>query len=186
MEKPGFWRVFCAIPLDQAQCLLGAQQSLYSDALWQWQTPERLHLTLAFCDRFPDSSWQASLKYLRRVLGACPAGHLTLHACGAFPNIGKPRCWVAYCDSTAILKQLYAICGSCAKACGWSSDTRPFEPHVTLATGLRSPPPQASVELLEPIQLPVDRIIIVRSHLEGHTSRYETLASIALAESEDH
>ena len=186
MKKPRFWRIFCAIPVDKAQCLLGAQQSLCSDALWQWQTPERMHLTLAFCARFPESSWQTSLKYLRRVLGTCPSDQLTLRTCGVFPHTGQPRCWVAYCASTATLKQLHAMCEACAKACDWPVDTRPFEPHVTLATGLTSLPPKALVQLPEPIQLPIEQVIIVRSHLQGHASRYEILASIALAESEDH
>jgi len=183
----GSVRCFVAVPLDAAlRSTLAASAATWSgqppaDAL-RWSQPDGWHLTLVFLgDVNPDDigsigSIVESVAARHRRL-RLPTGRL-----GAFPRSGSARVlWYAVGDPDG---SLGAIAADLARALGLPQD-EPYRPHVTLARArrghvdLRGWIEAASVSAPE-TTLGVERLELMRSHLDGGPARYETLATLAL------
>ncbi|MDH3397475.1 MAG: RNA 2',3'-cyclic phosphodiesterase, partial [Acidimicrobiia bacterium] len=91
--------------------------------------------------------------------------------------------WLAIDGGAGRLEQLAARSEDAAQQAGFAPEDRPFHSHLTLS---RIRPHQDLRPLIEqvdsfPMSLPVDRLIVYRSHLGRGGARYEELESFELS-----
>ena len=154
-------------------------------------------------ERFPDARWvptanrHVTLKFLgqtrprlqgwvdEQVAGAAvdvAPFETSLSHLGAFPSARRARIvWAGLVDRTGVMASLAGALDE-AVAEEFPPETRGFTPHCTVA---RSDPPLRLGENdlnvpLRPVRFPVDRIVLLRSHLRRPWPRYEPLATYQL------
>lgn len=145
----------------------------------RWSRPETVHLTL----RFLGSSSPAQIESLRLPLSAaaehCPASEARVGALGTFPARGSPRVlWLGLELAPEIL-DLQKACEGAAVSAGFPPETRPFQPHLTLAR-FRSRVPRPD---LPPVDLGVarlDRLVLFRSDTRPDGAVHTPIARFAL------
>jgi RNA 2',3'-cyclic 3'-phosphodiesterase len=128
----------------------------------RWSRPEGVHLTL----RFLGSTSPDQVESLRPALAAaaegCPASDARVGDLGVFPARGSPRVlWVGL-DLAPEILALQKACERAAVSAGFPSETRPFQPHLTLARFR----PRVRRPDLPPADLGVtrlDRLVLFRS-----------------------
>lgn len=130
-------RVFLAIELTpQLRLALSELQSIIKKGLppVSWVRPESIHLTLKFLGETDESL----VDELRQAVSRAAAGHapfsITIGGLGVFPNARAPRIlWVGLEGELEALRDLAAEVEQACEALGFPSETRPFNPHLTLA-----------------------------------------------------
>lgn len=181
------WRCFVAVPLvdalrgELAKASAGWRTQPPADAL-RWAEPDAWHLTLAFLGSIAPDDVPGVAATLSRVAAAHEPTEVATGRLGAFHRPGSVRVlWYGVADPD---HRLAAFAGNLADALDLSGD-EPFRAHVTLARARRRP-----VDLRGWIEtasasapdgrLAVDRIALMRSHLDEGPARYETLATFTL------
>ena len=144
--------------------------------------PANWHVTLRFLGRTDEVAYQ-------RVLGALAEADLggpfplSFGGLGAFPRAARATVlWLAVERGADRLEELAAVSEAAAQGAGFAAEDRPFHPHVTLS---RVRPHQDLRPLIErmpafPLVLPVDRLVVYRSHLGRGGAKYEELESVPL------
>lgn len=145
----------------------------------------------------PPANWHLTLRFLgttdqvayERVLAAMseadPDGPFSVGfgGLGAFPRpVRATVLWLAVEEGAERLGDLAAVAEAAAQEAGFAPEERPFHPHLTLS---RIRPHQDLRPLIDrvprfPLVLPVDRLVIYRSHLGRGGARYEELESVPL------
>ena len=182
------WRCFVGVPMNDplramlraALAPLEATVSAGADHL-RWIDPTAWHLTLAFLGPTPHSEVPRLIDALGQVGSdhapfAVPTGGL-----GAFPSRREVRIlWFGLADRSRRLAEL-AVAVRTAVGCETAS---PFRAHLTLARsqGDRGlPVPDATWGVAMPAsQMPVEELVLYRSHTALGPARYEILASVPL------
>lgn len=79
------------------------------------------------------------------------------------------------------MQRLGASVHDALEGIGFARDERGFHPHITLAR-LRHPRALSLPHIrVEPVAVPVDRVVVFESHLGGpRPARYEALATVPL------
>lgn len=77
------------------------------------------------------------------------------------------------------LADLHNQLGIRIKACGFNPESRPYNPHVTMARKVRGP---VETLTLNKIKWMVDHFVLLRSTLVGNAVQYQVRASYALHE----
>ena len=146
----------------------------------------------------PPPNWHLTLRFLgstdrvayERVLAALtdgdPGGPFSVGfgGLGAFPRPARATVlWLGIERGSDRLAGLSALAEDAARTAGFAAEDRPFHPHLTLS---RLRPHQDVRPLIErtppfPLTLPVDRLVVYRSHLGRGGARYEELDSIPLS-----
>ena len=110
-----------------------------------WVKPGNIHLTLKFLgDTDPDRISGIQNK-LAETLVPFERFQLSLDSTGVFPNTENPRIlWVGLKDNDGTLTTLQIAIEKALESVGFSTDLRPFSPHLTLARiqsswGIKSP-----------------------------------------------
>ncbi|MCL2299710.1 MAG: RNA 2',3'-cyclic phosphodiesterase [Firmicutes bacterium] len=165
-------RLFIAINFDDKTKarLLQCQESLRQASVdGNFTRPENLHLTLVFLGEAPPGR----VPEIQRVMESAPAGPFSLQ----FEGIGKfGDTWWVGIRQNPMLTGLYDHLSQGLKAAGFSIESRPFKPHLTLAREviLR---PGASLEKSAPFVTQVAAIHLMKSErINGkltYTSIYE-------------
>jgi 2'-5' RNA ligase len=182
------WRCFVGVPIGEplrgqlraAAAPLRAAVSAEADDL-RWIDPTAWHLTLAFLGPTATEEVPRLIDALVRVAGdhapfAIPTGGL-----GAFPSRREVRIlWFGLADRSRRLAEL-AVAVRTAVGCETAS---PFRAHLTLARahGDRGVTvPDATWKVPMPAgQMPVEELVLYRSHTARGAARYEILASAPL------
>lgn len=180
-------RLFVAVPLsDDVRAGLAAHLMEAGDDRplpGKPVPPPNWHVTLRFLGKTDEVAYQ-------RVLAALSASHLGgsfslgFGGLGAFPRpVRATVLWLAIESGVERLKNLATLAEMAARDAGFSAEDRPFHPHVTLS---RVRPHQDLRPLIErtppfPLTLPVDRVVIYRSHLGRGGARYEELESVSFS-----
>lgn len=179
------WRCFVAVPLDDA--LRSALDRTLRDLrgrpgaeAWRWTDAEAWHVTLAFLGATDAAAVPRLVTDLRRVAGGFAPLDLEAGGLGAFPSRGRARVlWFGIADPRGELRRLAR---AVADACGLPDDGR-FRGHVTLARAREREGVDAAgllgAEAPEG-RLPVERIVLYRSHLGRGPARYEALAAMPI------
>ena len=187
------WRLFIAVPLPPAVMeRLGMISTRLADRNWpvRWTDPANAHLTLHFLGEV--DSTRAEL--IRMALPGEAAKHqaFTLHTggLGVFPDRKKPRVlWMGLDGETERLTALHAGVGTMLEQLDFEVEQRPYSPHITLGRlreqigaerGMTIWTTLRGFQLGEPLAVPVDEVILYRSHLSHTGSRYEPLATAKL------
>ena len=93
--------------------------------------PEDLHLTLAFLGHLDLDKASAILSALRAMATPLPA--LTCIGQAWWPNTQRPRMHVMRYGQPGALRSMFESVQSLVKQLALPIDTRPFQPHITLA-----------------------------------------------------
>ncbi len=196
------WRLFLAVPLPQeVRERLSELVARLEPSGWpmRWVDPDNGHLTLHFLGDTPPE--QAAL--LRLALGPIVAGHeafdLRTAGLGVFPKLKRPRVlWLGLWGPAHRLESIYNELGDALAEMQFPIEDKPFSPHITLGRvrntqgGMRELPEQlraaidamASEGLADPkdgIPVPIEEVLLMRSHLEPAGPRYEVIERFPLA-----
>jgi 2'-5' RNA ligase len=179
--------VFIAIPLSaearDAVTSLVASLPVPAGRAVRWVRFDGLHLTIRFLGPTPSDRLGA----VGAAVAAVAAGewpfNVSIRGAGAFPNLRRPRAlWLGVDEGTAELSRLSREANAALVAAGWSTDDRPYRPHLTLARsdGVRAGPATASA-LIEAargftVTFTADRLVLFESLTGGGPARYEPMA----------
>ena len=153
-----------------------------------WPSPERLHLTIAFVGEVDDPRAAAIQGALAPPVQV-PSFDLTIGGTGAFPQHGPPRVlWAGLEHGKEDLIALEDEIGGRLAALGIPRETRPYNPHLTLAR-VREPAGLRAARLFDGLEerrlgtTRVDAITLFQSRLSPKGPTYLALLRTPLAES---
>jgi 2'-5' RNA ligase len=200
------WRLFLAVPLpDEVRERLRALIDRLEPSGWpmRWVDPDNGHLTLHFLGDTPPE--QAAI--LRLALGPVIVAHeafdLRTAGLGVFPKLKRPRVlWLGLWGPAHRLESVYNDLGDVLTEMQFPIEERPFSPHITLGrvrntqSGIRELPEQlrSAIEEMERegladpkdgIVVPIEEVLLMRSHLGQDGPRYEEIARFPLAPREE-
>jgi 2'-5' RNA ligase len=186
--RDGDWRCFVGVPIGQPlardlRAALGPLKEAASadaDEL-RWIDPPEWHLTLAFMG----PTKPPEIPRLVAALGEVASNHapfaIPTGSLGAFPSRREVRIlWYGLADRSRRLAEL-AIAVRVAVDCDTAS---PFRAHLTLARargdqGVTVPAATWNVPMPAG-RLPIEELVLYRSHLGAGPARYEMLANVPL------
>src|SRR5680860_30767 len=190
-------RLFLAVPLpDGVVELVDTVTKRLEREEWpvRWTAPGNAHVTLHFLGEVEPERAQL----LRLSLSATVALHerfnLRTADLGVFPNMKRPRIiWLGLYGPAHRLHTLRNEIGELLESFEFELDDKEFHPHITLGrvrdarkSRIRDLPAsiRARLELAastgevthkNPLPVPVNEVLLVRSHLETDGPRYEVL-----------
>lgn len=194
-------RSFIAIELSgEAQAALtGLQTRLKSSVPAQtvrWTAPENIHLTLHFLGNVAAGDIEKIAEALHLAASVCQPMSLTLGGLGCFPNTRRPRIvWTGIAGETQQLVKLQRELGDRLKGIGgFTPETRPYSPHLTIGRVKDNLPPRQLAQLGEVIErkqeqvgelaaLWVTEISLIQSDLRPTGPVYTQLAHASLINS---
>ena len=182
------WRLFVAVPLpddlrrDLAATVEDWRNELAGDSSTpdlRWTDPDGWHVTLAFLGMTSPDAVRRITDSLRVALADHNAFELPSGELGAFPRPAYARViWYGVHDDG----KLASLARSVRDALG-VDDAAMFRAHVTLAR-LRAATAVAqwlATHRAPPGVLPVEHVLLMRSHLGPGPARYAELAAVPLA-----
>jgi len=181
-------RAFVAVPCGEplARELSRRLDAPAGVAPVRWTEPLSWHLTLQFLGNWPGARLSA-LRQALEPLRDAPAVDLQPAGLGGFPDLRRPRVLFLQVRGTGPLVEL-AVRVRQASDAVWPEgpqDTRPLEPHLTLAR-VREPLQVWQVKALKKINLDdlpilaLDRFDLMASQPTTGGARHTALASFAL------
>jgi RNA 2',3'-cyclic 3'-phosphodiesterase len=148
----------------------------------RWIPPQNLHVTMMFLGNVADDAIEPIATALASAASSAQAGSTRLEGVGAFPNPKRPRVlWVGLNDPSEVLARLAASVGDALEPLGFVREQRRFRPHVTIARIPRPTPMDLDGIAVEPLEVPVREVVLMRSHLGKGSARYEALMRWPLA-----
>jgi 2'-5' RNA ligase len=173
--RNGFARrlFFASWPDDAARCRLAAAvRDLVPEGAGRPQRPDQWHMTIEFLGDVPGSR-------LQDVLDAGMAASGGATACGLeFDRVEHWRRPQVLCLAASSipgpLAGLLQALRAALRQRGFTPDTRPFRPHLTLARRCVQAPPAVP---FEPLQWPVQAISLVQSVTGPAGARYVELSA---------
>jgi RNA 2',3'-cyclic 3'-phosphodiesterase len=179
-------RLFVGIDLDEtarAACAAVSAELRKTGFGAKYESPEKLHVTLAFLGFVEPASVAAIVSQLASSALRCAPSAVTLDKLGAFPHERRPRVvYIGAREQGASFRALAAGVRNGYAAHGFDFTNDPVA-HVTVARVKES---TRALPLLEfkPISLQIRRLVLFESLPDPahETSRYEVLASAQLDE----
>lgn len=187
-------RSFIAIelPTEIKTGLSSLEEKLKSGGypLVKWVAPESIHLTLKFLGNIATSKISPLVAAMERAAeGILPFG-VSIRGLGTFPNWQRPQViWVGLSDGVEILSNLQKRIDSALSPLGFSPESRPFTPHLTLARVKETASSQeqrklgdwvASTEFGPPLSFKVDALSLMKSQLTPSGAIYSRIALVEL------
>lgn len=157
-------RLFIAVRFSEEihDLLLESIASLKAQSLsGSFTSPQNLHLTLAFIGE------TNRISAIHRAMDEPPAAPfpLTVRSCGRFGNL-----WWAGVEDSLVLSRLAAQLQNSLRHVGFSIESRPFKPHITLG---RQIVPRNSISLtVPPASMMVEKISLMKSERLGGRLTY--------------
>ncbi len=195
-DPPGTSRLFIAVPVaDRVKENIGrlmeqvAGAPIEERAFGQprWVRVDGLHLTLRFLGATPNER----IGELKVALESAAVGlgpfEIELHGGGAFPSPYRPRVlWIGISRGGDELAELVRQLDVELSPLGWTPESRPFSPHLTLARtdGVSGSSDKASrlIELARDVawSWKAEELILYRSLLGRGPARYEAVETAPL------
>ncbi|QFT90252.1 2'-5'-RNA ligase [Bacillus sp. THAF10] len=159
------------IPMELKEKLSLSMKNMKNELPFtRWVHPDDLHLTLAFLGRMEPSQKKRIMELLPNVVKQHEPFTIVLNNLGTFGNPQSPRIfWYGVEESEQLFslrKSVYDVCQNI----GFTLDTRPFHPHITLARKWKGPGSmtedklQSSSSLSQSFQ--VNNVILYETHLD--------------------
>jgi RNA 2',3'-cyclic 3'-phosphodiesterase len=182
-------RVFIAVslPPDLKAKLTAMQQEFrHSSVEAAWVREAGFHITLKFLGEVDSSQIEPIVSCMTEATQRYHPFSLTLCGVGVFPHESSPRVlWVGIQDEAGLLRQLQQAIEARLTQLGFTSEARPFAPHLTLARLKRV---SRRGEFLANLSahreamlgpLDVDHIELVESQLHPSGARYSTVKAVS-------
>lgn len=184
-ESARRWRCFWAVPLPEdlqggLSQFVGMLRALPGvDDDWRFGAPDGWHVTLAFLGEIEPERVEPMMARVANALSDLPASRAQMGDLGGFPGDSRARVmWLGLTCETDALPALAAAVRSAIPV----DEHQPFRAHVTLARsrnrgGAVVPKSDAAV----PRRIvPIEEVVLYRSHTGRSPARYEPLARITL------
>ena len=183
-------RCFVAIEIPEPiqNRLEGIQESLQQQIQKaSWVKPGNIHLTLKFLGDVDPADLDSIGGAIESVTMRHRSFSLCLGGVGAFPNLARPRVmWAGVKVGKERVYDLAEDINSALSHCGFSFDTKKFNPHLTIARlkGRMDLRPYTAeyhqYDRIDGAEMTVDTISLVRSQLHPQGAIYSTLQSYPL------
>ena len=147
-----------------------------------WVHHDDYHITLVFLGEV-SSLLLSRIQEEMQQLSINRRFSITLQGIGTFGSAERPRVlWAGIThppELFALQKQAYHFCS----ALGFSLETRPYRPHITLGRRWRGEHPLTDLQQqeLHELSFSVEKITLYKSHLQ-RTPKYEEIFSTLLSE----
>jgi 2'-5' RNA ligase len=181
------WRCFWAVPLpvELRASLSGFVARLRAapgvEDDWRFTEADSWHVTLAFLGGIPKESVEPMVMRVAAAVEGTSPFDLTVRGLEGFNgHRGARVLWVGVHGDGKDLRELAAAVRSAA---GLPDEADPFRAHVTLARSrnrLGAPLPQPDEEP-PAARVPVDEVVLLRSHLGRGPANYEAIARVPLS-----
>ena len=189
-------RTFIALELDEAlqRHLEGLihQVARQLPAL-RWVDPVGIHLTLAFLGELSNEQVAEAMNATELAARKIPSFQYRLTSPGIFGSLRQPRViWIGIDEPSGRLRQLHRVLNTELEQRGFTVDTRPFSPHLTLSRVKEPLKPEEQAILQQflngkrsEISSPpyhVGQVSVMESTLSRAGARYTCLRNYPLAE----
>ena len=180
-------RLFCAIELPgplraKAARYMADLREAAPDVRASWDREEKLHLTLKFFGDVEEDRVPQLKGAIERAASRTSPFELAIHDTGLFPPRGIPRVlWLGVADPYGGLEKLHHYLEDECASLGIERERKRFHPHLTIAR-LRSPEGARKLAGIhksrgfEPEAFQASEVILMRSQLGPHGSRYTKLS----------
>ena len=166
--------------------LASTQQRLRnSGAQVRWVQPHNIHLTLKFLGSVPAQRLLDVTRAVQRAAVPAPPIPLELAVLGCFPNRRAPRVvWAGLKQLPEELRDLQQRVEKELVAIGFSAESRPFSPHLTLGRvrsdrNLGKLVEAMRAERLEPLRFEAAEVVVMASRLHASGALYTPVSRIA-------
>ncbi len=166
--------------------LASTQQRLRnSGAQVRWVKPHNIHLTLKFLGSVPAQRLQDVARAVQRAAVPAPPIPLELAVLGCFPNRRAPKVvWAGLKQLPEELRDLQQRVEKELVAIGFSAESRPFSPHLTLGRvrsdrNLGKLVAAMRAERLEPLRFEAAEVVVMASRLHASGALYTPVSRIS-------
>ena len=162
------------------------------DARLQWVRPEAIHLTLKFLGDIEDGQVEDIAQALAVAVSPQARFSMEVGGLGVFPDLRAPRVlWIGLSGPGPLVSLAQSVDQALA-GLDFSLETRPFNPHLTLARikerGREVGKALAVIGLLaqgSPVgTLPVQTVSLMRSELKPSGAVYSRLREVGLRDAQ--
>jgi 2'-5' RNA ligase len=178
-------RAFLAIPLprqlqESIRVIQTELQASIAEA--RWTRPENLHLTLHFFGEIDQETLEKLKVSVLSIKGCQRSFQVEVKGLGAFPNPRRSRVIWLGLEPRGQLEQLHRATEQYLSQAGFTTDSRPYSPHLTIGrllggkldlTELFSSMQQKTIE-----PLTVDRLILYESRLRPEGAQHIPLLTV--------
>ena len=185
--------MFCAVELPanirkQIEKHIDRLRQAVPAAQASWTRVGNIHLTLKFFGNVDTHRVTGISEALSCAVQDSSRFQISIAGAGAFPGLSQPRVlWIGVDDSSSQLTQLHRrIDEDCAKE-GFEEEARAYRPHLTIAR-LRNPKGAKALAGahqsfgFEPMQMPVNELLLFRSELSSKGSKYTVVSRHELSD----
>jgi RNA 2',3'-cyclic 3'-phosphodiesterase len=151
-----------------------------------WVHPQDLHITLAFLGNTDGSKMEATNQLIESALRRHSVFDLQIDHLGIFGRKDSPRIFWAGLEDSSNLNDVRNDVFSACLASGFSLETRPFSPHITMARKWAGEFPFTYKQLQElnplkseKITFNAERVVLYKTHL-GKSPKYEPITIFPL------
>jgi len=187
-------RSFIAIELpDELKTgLIRLQERLKTGAQYpvKWVNPNSIHLTLKFLGNIPVDTTGDITRAMETAAQGISPFHLEVKDMGVFPNLKRVQViWVGVSGEIDRLGQLQQLIEASLTPLGFTPESRPFTPHLTLARLRdRASPDErqrvgqliASTRFETTYNITADAINLMKSQLTREGAIYSRISSVGL------
>lgn len=177
-------RLFVALDLPEpikAQIAALQERSLRGA---RWTKAAQWHVTLHFIG---ETEQRSQIEEVLQTVQAA-AFEMRLRGVGTFPPKGKPRVLWAGIEAPPALQALHRSAGDALKTTGYTPETRPYKPHLTLARFKHEAPSAQDMrryverqERFATESFPVEHFTLYESRLQPSGAKYLPIAKFSLA-----
>ncbi|GAA1371708.1 RNA 2',3'-cyclic phosphodiesterase [Luteococcus sanguinis] len=156
----------------------------------RWNQPHQWHVTTVFCPEVDDEQLDDFVDGLAEVARGTAPFELAIRGGGAFPELVRARHLIALLDDPADgLPELARGSRRAARRAGIQIESRPYQPHLTLARANRPSDLSAWEPVLQDLDGPrfgVAELALVRSTLDTRQHGRATHTPVARLPLGDH
>ena len=157
----------------------------------RWVEPQGIHLTLAFLGELDEQQLTKARAATRAA--ALQSSHFTyrLSSLGTFGAPRQPRVlWMGVSEPSGVLNKVHRILATALERQGFTSEKRPFSPHLTLAR-IKAPLTAEQLQLLQQLlsryqiaspAYAVAHLYVMKSELSRSGARYTCLEACPFQE----
>jgi RNA 2',3'-cyclic 3'-phosphodiesterase len=151
-----------------------------------WVHHQDLHITLAFLGYAPEAKIQAANEKIREALSDVASFEMNIDHLGIFGKKDSPRIFWGGLEGSKDLNNVRnAVFSACVDS-GFTLETRPFSPHVTIARkwvgeeAFKADQLEAVNPFKRKMTFHAERVVLYKTHL-GKSPKYEPITQFPLA-----